>query len=59
MEGCYASHQQSAEELIHGGQGRYFKPQETWTHDFFCLANHVQNCVPTRMEKNEITKKQV
>ena len=38
------------------GQGRYFKPQETWTHDFFCLANHVQNCVPTRMEKMKLQK---
>ena len=33
------------------GQSRYFKPQDTWTHDFICLANHEQRCVPTRMEK--------
>ena len=38
------------------GQGRYFKPQETWTHEFFCLANHMQNCVPTRMEKMKLQK---
>ena len=39
-----------------GQAGRYFKPQETWTHDFFCLANHVQNCVPTRMEKLKLQR---
>ena len=33
------------------GQTRYFKPQDTWTHDFFCLANPEQQCVPTRTEK--------
>ena len=37
-------------------QGRYFKPQETWTHDFCCLASHVRNCVPTRMEKLKLQK---
>ena len=33
------------------GQTRYFKPQDTWTHDFFCLANPEQQCVPGRTEK--------
>ena len=33
------------------GQTRYFKPQDTWTHDFFCLTNPEQQCVPTRTEK--------
>ena len=33
------------------GQTRYFKPQDTWTHDFFCLANPEQQCVPSKTEK--------
>ena len=32
------------------GQSRYFKPQDTWTHDFIFLANHEQRFVPTRIE---------
>ena len=36
------------------GQSRYFKPQDTWTHDFICLANHQERCVPTRVEKMKL-----
>ena len=30
------------------GPTRYFKPHDSWTHEFFCLANNLQRCVPTR-----------
>jgi hypothetical protein len=33
------------------GQTRSFKPQDTWTHEFFCLANPLQTCAPARAEK--------
>ena len=39
-----------------GQQGRCYKPQETWTHDFFSLANNEQDCVTTRMEKIKLQK---
>ena len=34
-----------------GSQNRYFKPKDTWTHDFLCLASPLRQCVPTRAEK--------
>ena len=34
----------------------YFKPQNSWTHKFFCLANNSQRCVPTRTEKSKLQK---
>ena len=30
---------------------RSFVVKDTWTHDFMCLASHVQNTQPTRVEK--------
>ena len=33
------------------GKTRFFKPNDTWTHDFFCLATTQQRGVPTRTEK--------
>lgn len=33
------------------GKTRFFKPNDTWTHDFFCLADTQLRCVPTRIEK--------
>lgn len=38
------------------GTTRYFKPHDTWTHDFFCLSNRQQRCVPTRVEKSRLQK---
>ena len=32
-------------------QTRSFKPQDTWTHEFFCLANPLQTCALARAEK--------
>ena len=31
----------------------YFKPKETWTHDFFCLASPQQDKVPVKSQKLE------
>lgn len=31
-----------------------FKPQDTWTQDFFCLANPLQNSSPTKTEKSKV-----
>jgi hypothetical protein len=31
--------------------GRSIVMKDTWTHDFMCLANHVQHAQPTRREK--------
>ena len=32
----------------------YFKPKETWTHDFFCLASPQQDKVPVKSQKLEL-----
>ena len=32
----------------------YFKPKETWTHDFFCLASPQQDQVPVKSQKLEL-----
>ena len=32
----------------------YFKPKETWTHNFFCLASPQQDQVPVKSQKLEL-----
>ena len=39
------------------GLSEYFKSQDTWTHDFICLANHEQRCGPLGGGKDEVTKR--
>ena len=34
--------------------GQFFQPKETWTHEFFCLAQKNQERVPSRVEKFEL-----
>ena len=35
-------------------RGVFFQPKETWTHDFFCLAQKGQERAPSRSEKFEL-----
>lgn len=35
-------------------RGVFFQPKETWTHEFFCLAQKIQDRVPSRAGKFEL-----
>ena len=35
-------------------RGVFFQPKETWTHEFFCLAQKGQERVPTKSDKFEL-----
>ena len=34
--------------------GPYYKPKETWTHDFFCLSNPQQETIPCKSQKLQL-----
>ena len=57
MERCFLIHQQNVVDLIRGdNKVGVTNHKRLGLTIFFCLGNHEQDCVPTRMEKIKLQK---